>query len=353
VQYVIASSLLIATFVVLFQMKYIQNKDLGFDKEQLIYLNSNSDINTKKAAFKSELLNIIDIKNVSFSYASYRLKSEHWSNNDGEKSYACHIEIVDEDYLSTLGIELIHGRDFSENAEFDKDKFLLNESAAKEIFNGKAVGEKIFGGEIIGVVKDYSFETLHKNVEPLAILLDPDISDIINIRIDGEDWPSVIKDIKKTWKDFSPNFPFEYSFVDDYLQSKYKKEQEFSKLFILFSIISILIACLGIIGLISFTIQRKSKEIGIRKVNGANAFKIVLLLSSDLNKLIIYSNIIAMPITWYLMNKWLQGFAYHIQLSIWIFGLSFIIVLLVTFIAISYQSYKASKLNPIDALRYE
>ncbi len=353
VQYIIASSLVIATFIVLIQMRYIQKKDLGFDKEQLIYLKMNSDIRKKQDAFKDELLKRTDIKNVSYSYASYRLQSEHWSRNDGEKSYACHIEFGDKDYLETLGIELIEGRNFTGNVKTDKDKFLLNETAAREIFNGNAVGEKIFDGEVIGVVKDYSFETLHKNIEPLAILLEAEYASMINIRIDSDNWTKVINEINGIWEDFSPNFPFELNFVDKYLQSKYKKEIEFSRLFILFSIISILIACLGIIGLISFTIQRKSKEIGIRKVNGANAFRIVLMLSNELNKLVIWSNIIAIPITWYLMSKWLQGFAFRTELPYWAFIASFLIVLTITFIAISYQSYRASKLNPVDALRYE
>lgn len=353
IQYIIASSLVIATFIVLIQMRYIQKKDLGFDKEQLIYLKMNSDIRKKQDAFKDELLKRADIKNVSYSYASYRVESEHWSNNDGEKSYACHIEFGDKDYLETLGIELIEGRNLSGNVKTDEDKFLINETAAREIFNGNAIGEKIFDGEVIGVVKDYSFETLHKNIEPLAILLETSYSSMINIRIDSDNWTKVINEINGIWKDFSPNFPFEINFVDKYLQAKYKKEIEFSRLFILFSIISILIACLGIIGLISFTIQRKSKEIGIRKVNGANAFRIILMLSSELNVLVIWSNVIAIPVTWYLMGKWLQGFAFHTELPYWVFIISFLIVLTITFIAISYQSYRASKLNPVDALRYE
>ncbi len=353
IQYIIASSLVIATFIVLIQMRYIQKKDLGFDKEQLIYLKMNSDIRKKQDAFKDELLKRTDIKNVSYSYGSYRVESEHWSNNDGEKSYACHIEFGDKDYLETLGIELIEGRNLSGNVKTDEDKFLINETAAREIFNGNAIGEKIFDGEVIGVVKDYSFETLHKNIEPLAILLETNYSSMINIRIDSDNWTKVMNEIDGIWKDFSPNFPFEFNFVDKYLQAKYKKEIEFSRLFILFSIISILIACLGIIGLISFTIQRKSKEIGIRKVNGANAFRIILMLSSELNTLVIWSNVIAIPVTWYLMSKWLQGFAFHTELPYWVFIISFLIVLTITFIAISYQSYRASKLNPVDALRYE
>ncbi len=353
IQYIIASSLVIATFIVLIQMRYIQKKDLGFDKEQLIYLKMNSDIRKKQDAFKDELLKRTDIKNVSYSYGSYRVESEHWSNNDGEKSYACHIEFGDKDYLETLGIELIEGRNLSGNVKTDEDKFLINETAAREIFNGNAIGEKIFDGEVIGVVKDYSFETLHKNIEPLAILLETNYSSMINIRIDSDNWTKVMNEIDGIWKDFSPNFPLEFNFVDKYLQAKYKKEIEFSRLFILFSIISILIACLGIIGLISFTIQRKSKEIGIRKVNGANAFRIILMLSSELNTLVIWSNVIAIPVTWYLMSKWLQGFAFHTELPYWVFIISFLIVLTITFIAISYQSYRASKLNPVDALRYE
>ena len=353
IQYIIASSLVIATFIVLIQMRYIQKKDLGFDKEQLIYLKMNSDIRKKQDAFKDELLKRTDIKNVSYSYGSYRVESEHWSNNDGEKSYACHIEFGDKDYLETLGIELIEGRNLSGNVKTDEGKFLINETAAREIFNGNAIGEKIFDGEVIGVVKDYSFETLHKNIEPLAILLETNYSSMINIRIDSDNWTNVMDEIDGIWKDFSPNFPLEFNFVDKYLQAKYKKEIEFSRLFILFSVISILIACLGIIGLISFTIQRKSKEIGIRKVNGANAFRIILMLSSELNTLVIWSNVIAIPVTWYLMNKWLQGFAFHTELPYWVFIISFLIVLTITFIAISYQSYRASRLNPVDALRYE
>lgn len=353
IQYVIASSLVIATFIVMVQMRYIHKKDLGFDKERLVFLKGNSDIRKKLGAFKDELLSNPDIESVSYSYASYRLQSEHWSNTEGNKSYSAHIELVDEAYLETLGIELAEGRDFSENTEFDKGKVLINETAAKQIFNGDAVGEKLFDREVIGVVKNYSFETLHKNIEPLAIILYPNISNLVNIRIDSENWISVVEDIEKTWKEFSPNFPFEVHFVDKYLDSKYSKEIEFSKLFVLFSVISILIASLGIIGLISFTIQRKSKEIGIRKVNGANSFKILLLLTHELNKLVVLSNLIAIPITWYLMNKWLQGFAYHSPLPYWTFIVGFIVVITITFLAILYQSYKASKLNPVDALRYE
>ena len=352
-QYFIASALVMASFVILLQKEYIQSKDLGFDKDQLIFLKGNDDIRKNREAFRNELLKLANVKEVSYSKSSYRIHFECWSSDLPDNNYICHIEMSDENYLKTLGIELVEGQNFSRNQQKGKRQFLINEAAAKEIFNNKAVGSKIFNGEVVGVVKDYSFQTLHKTIEPLAILYQPRLYALVNIRLEGNNWPKTIEQIERIWEKLSPNAPFQYKFVDDYLNSKYKKEIEFGKLFLLFTVISILIACLGIIGLISFVIQRKTKEIGIRKANGAGFVRIISLLSVDLNKQILIANILAIPVVWVLMNKWLHNFAYHTKIPIWIFIVSFVLVEIISFIAILYQTYKASKLNPVDALRYE
>jgi putative ABC transport system permease protein len=274
---------------------------------------------------------------------------------------------VDYDFIKTLEIEIIAGRSFSRDYPTDgTGAFILNEAAVKQLGWGSpaaAIGkpfEKDYGpgtskraaGVVIGVVKDFHFKSLRSTIEPLVLHIWPWLNYAL-VKISPDHLPETLTFLERTYQTFDPKHPFEYSFLSDHFDRLYRTENQRGQILWAFSLLAIFVACLGLFGLVAFTTEQRTKEIGVRKVLGASTPGIVLLLSKDFLKLVVTANLIAWPVAYYTMNKWLQNFAYRIDMSVGIFALGGVLALLIALVTVSYQAMKAATANPVDALRYE
>ena len=369
VQFAISIILIICTAIVFSQMKYMQNKALGFEKEQIITLPYVTALNDKYDAFRTELLSNTAIKNLGRSsrIPTGRLLDAMGSTmkrGDTMAPVAVDIKNVaaDEDFISTYGIKIVAGRGFSRDFGSDTSGYLLNEASVSALglkTNEDAIG-KDFGyggrkGKIIGVINDFHFESLHQKIVPLVMLYPKNLNNFgrISIKIAGANTTAALTHIEKTWKNFLPETPYQFTFLDENFARLYKAEERQKTLFTTFAFIAIFIACLGLFGLSAFAISQRVKEIGIRKVLGANVSTIVTLLSKDFLKLVGLSAVIAFPVAWFAMNKWLQDFAYRIDMPWWIFIVAGIMAAIIALVTISFQAIKAAVANPVKSLRSE
>ena len=270
---------------------------------------------------------------------------------------------VDENYIPTLGLKIAQGRNFSQQFLTDSTGIIINEAAAKFLATKNLLNKKIYtikdiqskgliDFHIIGIVKNFNFSSLRDVVTPLALFLGKDNGNI-SVRISSGDVPNAVAQIKNKWKTMAPSHPFDYSFMDDDFNKLYTAEQRTGNIFITFAILAILIACLGLFGLVTYAAEQRIREIGIRKVLGASVSNVAGMLSSDFLKLVIISAAIAFPIAWWAMNKWLQGFAYRVNISWWVFAIAGILALLIALITVSFQAIKAALANPVKSLRTE
>jgi putative ABC transport system permease protein len=259
---------------------------------------------------------------------------------------------------------LARGRFFSKDFSTDSHAAVLNEKAVELLGWDDPIGKKINNWSqnrgdftVIGVIKDYHYESLHQEIRPQALFLSggyyTNVESYISVRLSTENISETIGYVENTWRDFAPNKPFEYSFLDQDYNNLYINEQQTRKLFSIFSFLAIFIACLGLFGLASFIADRRTKEIGIRKVLGASVLRIVQILNKSFMKWVLLANLIAWPAAWFVMNRWLQNFAYRIDLSWWMFVLGALLALVIAFITVSFQTVKAALRNPVDSLRYE
>jgi putative ABC transport system permease protein len=368
VQFSISIILIVATTVVYRQLQYIQNKNLGYNKNHILTMNYVGAINKQYNSFRIDLLKNGAIKGVARSsyIPSERLLSAGGANIlEGGAMQPVKIELkfmtTDNDFIPTYGMKMAAGRNFSPEFLTDTNSFLLNETAVHALgwknpqnALAKTIKYDNVTGKVIGVVKDFQFESLHQNIIPLLFELPADnYYAKISIKVDGHNVQSGINTIQDTWRKFSPETPFEYTFLDEKFDQLYKSEQQQARLFTIFSCIAIFIACLGLFGLSAFTITQRIKEIGIRKVLGASVPQIVGELSKDFLKLVLIATLIAFPIAWYSMSKWLVNFAFHINIGWWVFVLAGIISLIIASATISFQSIKAAMANPVKSLRSE
>ena len=357
-QFTISISLVICTILISKQMDYLKTKDLGFNNKNIIYFSQSQQINQKYDVFKQKLLQNPDIINVSRSNTSFGKDLPIGLESDFKglkKSYRA--TTADPDFIPTMKIEMVKGRQFSWDIQSDHYMTaIVNETFVKEFQLKQPLGSEInfftIKPKIIGVMKDFNYNSFHQKVEPAA-LLDIDWNMEINVRISNRDIPGTIQYIKNIWNKFSPDMPFEFKFLDQTYGALYISEEQFQSIISSFSIIAIIIACLGLFGLISYSINRRLKEISIRKILGASVDSIVLKLTGELLKWVVLANLLAWPLAWFLMNKWLQNFAYHTSMSWWIFILSGGIALLIAMLTVSYQAIRAATANPIETLRYE
>jgi putative ABC transport system permease protein len=269
--------------------------------------------------------------------------------------------VADEDYLSTYGVKVLSGRNFSKSYGTDTSAFLINEAAVKILglkSNEDAIGKQfIYGGrkgELVGVFNDFHFESMHQRILPLVMFIPKNANNYgrLSMKISGN-ISAALAHLESTWKKFSPEIPFEYSFLDQRFEKLYESEQKQKAIFTIFACIAIFVACLGLFGLSAFTISQRVKEIGIRKVLGASMNSIVTLLSKDFLKLVVIAAVIAFPVAWYAMNTWLKDFAYRIHIQWWIFLVAGIIAAAVAFFTIGLQAVKAAAANPVKNLRTE
>ncbi|MBA3675158.1 MAG: ABC transporter permease, partial [Chitinophagaceae bacterium] len=371
-QFVISVFLIASTFIIQKQLHYIQNKNLGYNREHVIILpldqKMQDNLSTIKTAFKSnpDVLNVATaVNDPSYIKGGYSMRRSDMP--EGEM-IAVKANPVDEEFVRATGLQIITGSDFTEQdikdaSNDDQSKnsfhFILNESAAKELgWNPQeAIGKKMFlgdqrPGEVKAVIKDFNFSSLHDPIKPL-ILFSDSWGDNLIINLSGRNLPQTISFLQAKWKSLIPHRPFEYTFLDENYNKLYNAELRTGKVLNIFSAIAIILACLGLFGLSTFAIQQRTKEIGIRKVLGASVSGLIALLSKDFLKLVIIAIVIALPIAWYFMNNWLQDFAYRVNISWWIFILSGAAALLIALITVSFQSIKAALANPVKNLRTE
>ncbi len=369
IQFCISIILIVATTVVFQQLHYIQNKDLGLNKDHVLTLQYTEALSKQYNAFKADLLKNPAIKAMGRStyVPSERVLSASGASimqGGSMQGIKTELKFITTDYgfISTYGMRMAAGRNFSKAFSTDTSNWVINETAVlalgwKNAQN--AIGKDLkYGdtpGKVIGVVKDFHFESLHQKIIPLLFML-PSHEDYygqVSVKIDGRNVQSTLSTIQDTWHKYLPETPFDFTFLDAKFDQLYRSEQQQSSLFTIFSCIAIFIACLGLFGLSAFTITQRVKEIGVRKVLGASVPQIVTELSKDFLKLVLVAAVIAFPIAWYSMSKWLVNFAFHINIGWWVFVMAGIIALIIAFATISFQSIKAALANPVKSLRSE
>lgn len=365
-----SSVLLIAgTLIVFRQLQYIQQKDIGYTREQLLIINNVDKLDRRLDAMKTSLLQVPGVERVTVTGF---LPVNYYRNNDSfftspalELKDAISVQkwVIDEDYLETMGMQLVEGRNFSKEIAADTASLILNESAAKFIGSHDILERKLYGVvdentktrrefRVIGVVKDFNFSTLREPVKPLAFTFGTNNGGM-TVRLQGKDIVETVSAIESKWKSVAPDLPYEYSFMDADFDNLYKGERQSGKLITYFASLSILISCLGLFGLATFVTEQRTKEIGIRKVMGASIPGITALLSKDFLTLVLIAVVIAVPVAWYFMDGWLQKFAYHIKVEWWIFGVASVIALFIALMTVGVQAIRAALLNPVKSLRSE
>lgn len=362
-QFTISIGLIVSTLIVYKQLNMMQTRNLGFHKENVLIIDNGSKLGDNKEAFKNGLKSYERVLDVS---ASNILPPDIDSNSlfrplgTKQKDQLLFYYVADQDHLSTLGLELKAGRFFSEDFPSDSSAIILNETAMNIIGWDSHENQKLvsyFNSEngdnidVIGVVKDFNFESLKNSIRPLAILLGT--GNLISVRVAPGDLQESIDLIESKWKQHAPDVPFEYTFLDENLQSLYRSEKRLSKIFIIFTSLAIVIACLGLFGLATFTAEQKSKEIGIRKVLGASSAQLVVLMSRDFTKLILVSIILSIPLAYLFISKWLESFAYKIDIGVTSFLIAGLLSIIIAWLTVSYQSFKAAAANPVKSLKAE
>lgn len=366
-QFAISACLIIGTLVVGQQMDYIQSKDLGYDREGLIVLRDAGLLGSTLHAYKSELekdSRVLNITNSAFVPAGPSDNNRATLYPGDNESLKLRVKIfnIDEAYIPTLGMKMREGRNFSKEFGDEKNNVIINETAIKAFgLKGNPIGRvlkevaDLEGGRatltIVGVIKDFNARSLREPIEPLIMKYNP-YSGLI-IRAKTSDAPGLIAGMEREWESFGVGEPFDYAFLDELYNETYLKEQNMSAILRIFAFLTIFVGCLGLLGLVTFTAQQRIKEIGIRKILGSSVSQIVGMLAKDFLKLILLSMGIAIPVGYYLMNRWLQGFAYRIDIQWWVFAVAAIILVGIAFITIGFRSMKAALANPVESLRSE
>lgn len=363
VQFSLSILLIIGTTIVYKQLNYMKQKSLGWDKEQLLYVVLRGDIGDSYETLKSELTKdpkILDVtasSNLPTNIGSNSSGAD-WDGKDPELSVLISTSSVDFDYIETLKIEMAEGRSFSK--EFPTDtttSFIVNEEVAKIMEKESVVGERFNfqgrDGTIVGVMKNFHFQSVRNTIEPLAVSIFPEYFQFMLIRFAAGDLTASTKYLKDTWKWVVPNYPLEFTFIEERVDMMYRTEERIGTLLKYFAILAVLIACLGLFGLASFTAEQRTKEIGIRKILGASAPKITIMLCKEFFILVLISNAIAIPTAYFLMQNWLQGYAFKTNLNGVVFIAAMIGALTIALITVSFQAIRAALANPADSLRYE
>jgi putative ABC transport system permease protein len=363
VQFSLSIMLIIGTSIIYKQLNYMKHRDLGWDKEQLLFIVLRGDIGASYETLKTELKKDSSILGVTASsHLPTNIGSNaggaDWDGKDPELSVLIGISTVDFDYIETLKIDMAEGRSFAKEFPADrKTSFIVNEEVAKLMGKESVVGERFqfqgIDGTIVGVMKNFHFQSVRSTIEPLAIVIDPDYYQVMLIRLAPGDVSASMKSIEATWNRIVPNYPFEFSFMDERVDSMYRSEERIGTLLKYFAGLAVFIACLGLFGLASFTAEQRTKEIGIRKVLGASAPKIMLLLCKESFFLVILANIMAIPAAYFLMRDWLQSYAYRTSLNAHLFLSAMVLALIIAMISVSFQAIRAALADPADSLRYE
>jgi putative ABC transport system permease protein len=364
VQFTLSIMLIVGTIIVYRQTHYMLNKELGYEKESMIYFRKRANVRNQYDAFKSELLRDANITGVTASsdiptYTVHSTGAFSWEGKDPETRLSIHQFSVDHDYIKIFNMNIIAGRDFSREFRVDDStqSFIVNETAVQAMGLEDPVGSKFrlwkYEGQIVGVVEDFHYKSLQKEIEPLVLRIDPGWDSYVFVKFKSEQTKEAIASVQRVYNAFNPGFPLEYTFLDEAVERLYDSEQKTKTIFNYFTLIALFISCLGLYGLVAHMAQQKTKEIGIRKVLGASIIHIVTNLSKEFILLVCMANAIAWPLAYYFMNKWLKNFAYRTSMGLWIFILSALAAIVIALLTVSYQSIKAATANPVDSLRYE
>jgi putative ABC transport system permease protein len=365
VQFSISMIMLICTLIVYSQLKYLHNRDLGFNKDQVLAIRprSGQPLGEKVQAFENEVAKIPQVRSVSSSQAVpgdgvgfnlFSIQSDKGYVQKGVDNYA-----IDEHFVSTMGMKIIKGRNFAGPA--DSSRILVNENMVKYYNWDQPIGKRVkypgdtsaFFLEVVGVVKDFNQRSVYDSVAPLVLFYQPRSNNTVSLKLRPQDIPAALTAIESKWKAIFHDLPFEYTFLDRDFESQYAADQRRGKIFTTFSVLTIIITCLGLLGLIAFTTEQRRKEISIRKVLGAGVGTIVPLVTGNFVLLIGISCFIAFPIAWYFMDRWLNVFPYHAEMSVMPFLLAAVAVLLITMLTVSFHALRAAVANPSKSLRTE
>jgi putative ABC transport system permease protein len=374
-QFTLTVLLIICTLVVFRQVDYLHNKDLGFNKDQIMFFPMRGDNMFRNyESFKNELQKSSGIQSVSIGYGfpgDAVAGDEIIVDHKGEKQKQSAVQLmVDYDYVTTLNLHLVSGRNFSKEMRTDRDHaFIINETAVKQLGFGtaqRALGQtlewqvwndknpdSLKAGQVIGVVQDFNFKSLYDKMETTVLQIYPDAYWKVAVKMKGSNISNTIDYVKNIWAKFTPEYPIEYKFMDENFVQIYKSEDKLKSLLWIFASLAIFIGCMGLFGLASFTTERRKKEIGIRKLLGASTGNLVFLLSRDFTKLVVIALCIASPVAYYYMNKWLNGFAYRVGISWWIFAVAAILALTIAFATVSFKAIKVAISNPVNNLKTE
>jgi putative ABC transport system permease protein len=367
-QFATSIVLIIGTVVVYNQLNYIQTKKLGFNKDQVLIVNSAGALRDKSDAFKNEIVNLPGVSSGTLSGYLPVTSSSRSDNTfskeavmDSRNGLNMQTWIIDHDYIKTMGMEILKGRGFSKDFRGDSAAIIINETTAGLLGYNDPVGKNIYANNpegnttvytIIGVVKNFHFESLRQNIGPLCFTLGNNPG-FASFKVSAGNIKTLVSQVENKWKAMVPSVPFSYRFLDDAFDDMYRAEQRIGKVALSFAILAILIACLGLFGLATYMAEQRTKEIGVRKVLGASVSNIVSMLSKDFLKLVIISAVIAFPLAWWFMHKWLEDFAYRINIGWWIFIAAGAIALLIALLTVIFQAIKAAIANPVKSLRTE
>lgn len=372
-QFSISVALILATFLVNRQLDFISNKRLGFDHSQMLVIRiTDSSIEDDYQPFKQALLAHNQI--MAATASGNLLGGSDWgmpfiaTSDSGEQRYQARTLLVDHDFVGTLQMEIVKGRDFSDKIASDVDEaMLINETAAQMYNWSDPVGmrfKRIDGQDeqgntvwqtsrIVGVVKDFHFRSLHEEIRPMVMFIQPGWFRFLSIRLNTQYLAETLRFVESTWRQFEPERPLDYFFLDSTFDELYRSEKRLAQIFVGFSGLAILIACLGLFGLAALSAEQRTKEVGIRKVLGASVAGIVGLLSREFMLLVLLANLIAWPVAYYVMQRWLENFAYRVGVSWWLFAVAGGMALLIALLTVSTQAIRAGLANPVDSLRYE
>ena len=357
-QFAISIFLIIGTLVIYNQLSYIRSKDLGYNREHVLIVKNLTAVGSPKV-FKDEIKRLPGVTNATLTHylPTNPIGALNYITTGDHRQVETQFWPVDADYVSTMAMKIIQGRNFDDRFLSDSSALIINETLAKTIGYKGEDGAKISvmnkDYRVIGVVKDFNFTSLRDNISPLALTLNSDWLASLSIRTKATDLPGLMQQIENIWKGLAHGQHIEYSFMDDEFNALYNNEQRMGSIFIIFTVLAIVIACLGLFGLAAYAAEQRMREISIRKVLGASVSSITKMLSKDFVKLVVISIVIATPLAWLVMQKWLQGFAYRQNIQWWVVVITGFSALAIAILTVSYQSVKAALVNPADNLRGE
>jgi len=370
-QFTVAVILIIATLIIQYQLNFIQNKDLGLQPDQTIVVPIRDEaIQENYETIKNNLSSVAGVKSVS-AISNLPWEGGGFFNvpskiEGGGKTIESNTPtlFVDEDFIETMGMEVVAGRNFLKNSVSDRQSaFLINEAAAKKYdlqdLSGLRISsdasEKPKEGEIVGVVKNFHLKSLHHPIDPLILTMSPASYYLDNfvVRLESANIQQTLQNFSERWSAVAPERPFEYFFLDEAFADLYQRETRMSSLLTYFTLLALFVACMGMFALAAFATERRTKEIGIRKVLGATTSNIATLLSRDFLKLVLIAAVIAFPVAWWVMSRWLESFAYRIEMQWWMFLLAGVAAFVIAMLTVGYQSLRAAVANPVDSIKTE